>query len=145
MKTPCIDHGRRGNRDGYTMCKVTGVTRLMHRVVYCDHNKVPYDSIKGLLIRHKCDNPRCINPEHLETGTAQDNSNDMVSRNRQAKGLKHGMTKLTVEQVKYIRANYKAWCPENGAKALGLKFNVSPTTIRLVHKGLNWKCIGEYA
>uniref|UniRef100_A0AAU8KY02 Uncharacterized protein n=1 Tax=Acinetobacter phage vB_Ab_1137_KEN_01 TaxID=3143009 RepID=A0AAU8KY02_9VIRU len=34
MKISYIDHGRRGNRDGYTMCKVSGVTRLMHRVVH---------------------------------------------------------------------------------------------------------------
>lgn len=37
----------------------------------------------GLLIRHRCDNPACVNPRHLETGTQKDNARDMVQRNRQ--------------------------------------------------------------
>lgn len=36
----------------------------------------------GMVIRHKCDNPPCINPEHLEIGTHADNMADMFSRGR---------------------------------------------------------------
>jgi hypothetical protein len=36
----------------------------------------------GLLVRHDCDNPLCVNPEHLRTGTDRDNAQDRDSRGR---------------------------------------------------------------
>lgn len=56
-------------------------------------NRASYLIYKGaigenLVIRHKCDNPSCVNPDHLEIGTNFDNVMDMVCRNRQAKGEK---------------------------------------------------------
>jgi hypothetical protein len=58
---------------------------------------------EGMVVRHKCDNPRCINPEHLELGTPQDNVRDMVERNRQAKGSRTGGAKLTEKDVIQIK------------------------------------------
>jgi hypothetical protein len=58
---------------------------------------------EGYFIRHKCDNPNCINPEHLEQGTPFQNTLDMLERNRQAKGEKNGSAKLTENDVKDIR------------------------------------------
>lgn len=43
----------------------------------------------GMVIRHKCDNPPCCNPDHLEVGTQADNLADMVSRGRYHR---HGST-----------------------------------------------------
>jgi hypothetical protein len=36
----------------------------------------------GLMARHKCDNPRCVNPHHIVPGTARDNVQDMIERRR---------------------------------------------------------------
>lgn len=62
----------------------------------------------GLLIRHKCDNPPCINPEHLETGTDQDNMDDRQKRGRTASGPRHGFSKLDEDAVRAIRSAYSS-------------------------------------
>ena len=50
-----------------------------HRVSYEKHNgEIP----KGMIVRHKCDNPECTNPEHLEVGTQKDNMQDCSKRGR---------------------------------------------------------------
>jgi hypothetical protein len=52
---------------------------MAHRVMYeCFVEPIP----DGMQIRHKCDNPPCVNPDHLIPGTAADNSRDMVERRR---------------------------------------------------------------
>jgi len=53
----------------------------------------------GLQVLHKCDNPLCINPNHLFLGTNDDNVKDKVSKNRQTKGSKNGCPSLTEEDV----------------------------------------------
>lgn len=55
--------------------------------------------LNGLVIRHSCDNCSCVNPFHLISGTQQDNINDMVTRNRQAKGSQSGRATLDEETV----------------------------------------------
>ena len=50
-----------------------------HRWIYrLLHGEIP----DGLVIRHKCDNPRCVNPRHLEIGTLSDNTRDAIVRRR---------------------------------------------------------------
>lgn len=107
MKTPCIEHRQKGNKWGYarTNRKINGRLKggLLHRAIYCDYNNITFDSIVNLEVRHKCDNPRCINPLHLEIGTHADNMNDM--RVRGGGGSRSGNAKLTWESVRELR-NY---------------------------------------
>lgn len=52
----------------------------VHRLMWEMHNGPIEDS--NLVVRHRCDNPPCINPDHLEVGTHEQNMQDMVDRNR---------------------------------------------------------------
>jgi hypothetical protein len=81
--------------------------------------------IKGKVVCHHCDNPRCVNPEHLFVGTQQDNLRDMIAKKRHYhnRPRKKGIYKLTPEnQVEII---------ESGMSAVELakKFGVHKTSI----------------
>lgn len=66
-------------RFGHGSFRYDGRTRVLHRLVYeWTFGEIP----AGQVVRHTCDNPRCINPAHLVAGTQLDNVRDMVSRGR---------------------------------------------------------------
>ncbi len=74
---------------------------LAHRVSFALHNG-PITS--DVYILHKCDNPKCCNPDHLFPGTAKDNALDAKSKKRHCHGVKHGCHRLTEDQVREMRA-----------------------------------------
>ena len=137
--TECIDHGRRGTLNEYAQVVHEGVMLYRHRLAYCEANDVTLPAIKGKVVRHTCDNPRCINPEHLLIGTPQDNSTDMTRRGRQAKGVAHPRAKLTEADVQFIRKHYKPCCKTYGGSVLAKRFKVSPSIISGVVKRLGWQ------
>lgn len=97
----------RGSRtsQGYGRITCKGVTKKAHVVAWEGvHGPKPSD----MVVRHTCDNPPCVKPDHLILGTHQDNSDDMVSRGRSHKpvGESHPMNRLTSAQVEEIRTKY---------------------------------------
>lgn len=129
------------NEDGYGRISESAPSRKLlktHRLSYELHvGPIPV----GLEIRHSCDNPPCVNPEHLLCGTHQDNMDDMVERGRAVypKGEKHGSAKLTEEQVASIRQDYVYGSRTHGLRSLGRKYGVTYAMIGFIIRGENWR------
>lgn len=116
---------------GHISVVIDGVKRLIHRIVYENNfGKIP----EGQIVRHKCDNPNCINIEHLELGTHADNVADRVERNRSATGVSNGRAKLTEDNVRFIRNNEL-----NSNLELSKMFSVDTKVIRDVKSFKTWK------
>lgn len=84
---------------------------------------------------HKCDNPACVNPNHLFVGNAKVNTRDMVLKGRN----RNGQTILNRKKVREIRKKY--WGGFTHAQ-LSYEYGVHPDTIMQIVKGLTWKDAG---
>jgi len=92
--------------------------------------KIAGMDIKNKVVRHKCDNPGCVNPDHLETGTQTDNMKDREIKCRNGR-------KLTRQDVINIRAEFKPRVVTY--KDLAMKYNVHPATIGSVVNNHIWR------
>jgi hypothetical protein len=101
-----------------------------HRVAWEMVNDVSIPT--GRVIRHSCDNPRCVNPLHLSEGTQIDNIRDMDERGRRAKG--EARSKLTEIQAKEIISLRGVVSPS----ILAGRYDVNQNTIRGIQAGRNW-------
>jgi len=102
--TGCIEWVGYRNEHGYGRISIGERMVLAHRVAWETTNgPIPEE----LRVLHKCDNPQCVNPEHLFLGTQADNIADMNIKGRQVspKGEKSGVAKLTEENIRKIRAD----------------------------------------
>lgn len=105
--------------------------RGAHRVFYERYNgPIP----PGLLVRHTCDNPGCVNPDHLEVGTKQDNMDDMKERGRSPKndGERNPATSLTVEQVRAIFVDTRT------QGAIAADYGIHRTAVNLIQSRNTW-------
>ena len=115
---------------GYGRLKLTHKAIQAHRLSYQLANGVSLDS--SVVVRHSCDNPACVNPSHLLTGTYADNRADCVARGRVAKGVRHGKSRLTAEAVIRIKTS-PLTCAE-----LARQLGVNWSTVDNVRKGATW-------
>lgn len=108
-----------------------------HRLSYEIHvGGIP----ENLSVLHHCDNPPCTKPDHLFVGTARDNSNDKVLKDRQARGERLPQAKLTYGQVVDILNRLAVFPRQRGAMtAIARAFNVSVATISDIERGISWK------
>ena len=122
------------NHNGYGQFSLNNRPVRTHRASWIlARNTIP----DGHLIRHKCVGNRCcVNPEHLESGTAKDNANDRVRDGTHPFGELSSRAKLTEAQVREIRGR-----SDELHTLLGIEFGVSRSSIGLILDGKNWKHI----
>lgn len=114
------------NKKGYGYIRADQKSQQAHRVVYKFYVCDPGNN----LVLHKCDNPSCVNPEHLFLGTVLDNNRDRHQKGRDAKGLKNGRAKLSDEQVEYIKTS------DLKSAVLASMFGCTSEHIRRVQRGV---------
>jgi hypothetical protein len=115
---------------------------LAHRVswVLANNSIIP----NGIKVLHKCDNPACVNPNHLFLGTQKDNVLDMLAKHRQnkvntASGENNGNSKLKNSDVLIIKRRLK-----NGDKPthIAKEYKMHHSTIMDIRDGKTWTKIG---
>lgn len=93
---------------------------------------------------HKCDNPSCVNPDHIFVGSYSDNAFDCVEKGRHARcsqpGEKNPNAKLTDDQMLIVKS-----CPQVfGAKTkLARQFGVSVSVVGKAISSKGWRHLGE--
>lgn len=142
--------------NGYGVLSVNGKNTYAHRAQYELHNKTRIPV--GAVVLHSCDNPSCVNPYHLSTGSQRENIADAVKKGRMASGENHGLiknpgaaargervasSKLTAEQVASIRREYVKGTPGRKSKSsltgLADRYGVGFQTISKIVNGRLWK------
>lgn len=123
-------HGSTDGRMGYGKLTWGGRYQFAHRLSWEDANgrTVPV----GLVVKHACDNPRCINPEHLSIGTQAENVAEQFARGRarRMRGSAHVLSRLSPEDIRAIRT--RAAAGERQAD-LGREFGLSqPGVSRII-------------
>ena len=106
--------------------------RRVHRLMYeKEIGPIP----DGLDVLHRCDNPVCVNPEHLFLGTHADNMKDCADKGRlpDRRGQKAPNAKLTADQVTAIRASTRS------QRAIAKDFGITQAAVSLIKTGRTWR------
>lgn len=123
-----------GNRklSGYGRIDFQKKSYLAHRLSWEIHRgEVP----RGMFVCHKCDNPSCVNPDHLFIGSHQENMDDMrrKGRCRRISGVAHYKAKLQEKQIVQIRNS------DMSSRRLAVIFGVSHHNILSIKNRKTWK------
>jgi hypothetical protein len=135
LKTRCwVWTAYKCNR-GYGQFKNHGKMEKAHRCAYAFKNGTLFQE---LCVCHKCDNPSCVNPEHLFLGTKLDNKLDCIRKGRLSptRGESHPNVKLTVREVLDIRSRPSYFGINTH---LAKEFGVKKSAISKIRTGRTWK------
>lgn len=102
---------------------------------------------EGKVVMHLCNNPYCVNPDHLAAGTRKENQRYMVNCNRHKipdnRGVKATWARLSECAVKEIIAANKLGRKKGVGTALARKYGVIKSTIYQIWSGSNWKHLAQ--
>jgi len=122
-------------KKGYGGFQIKTENLPAHRVAWV----IAYGQIPdNLCVCHQCDNPSCVNPNHLFLGTYEDNNQDRVRKGRSARVVGENnpaakLNKLQVIEIRYLR---KLGFSQ---KYIARIFNVGKSTIGRIDRGTHWK------
>lgn len=129
------------NAKGYCKIGIFNFSQFPDRRMFYAHRIAAYvwcnfDLKSDLLVLHRCDNPACVNPDHLFFGTYTDNLQDCIKKGRYRQfhpcGSALGYTKLHERDIPKIRQSNETY------RKLAKRYNVTPSTIGAVKKGITW-------
>jgi hypothetical protein len=131
VEDSCWLSTRHINPWGYSLVSVGGVTRGLHRVCYAIFKgELPSADIE---VCHRCDVPNCVNPDHLFLGTPLDNATDKVAKDRQTRGERHALARLSERDILAIRSDTMS-----SAKNLADRYGVCDAYIYRIRSGKAW-------
>lgn len=142
--TGCINWTAAKTKNGYGQISIEGRVYYTHRVSLAIKTQ---SNLVGVFACHVCDNPSCINPDHLFPGSHGDNMRDMFGKKGTSiikpawdsvRGEKNKLARFTAEVAKEIRNRYDAG---ERPSVLAREFGVRPTCVCNIGKRRNWKHI----
>jgi len=121
---------------GYGICTVEGKNYSAHRLSWqwANNKKVP----KGHVVCHECDQPLCVNPNHLFVHTQIGNVSDRVNKGRSARGRNNGRARLDQEDIRKIKELRNQGMTES---AIAKMFDVGRSTISNILHNRTWSWI----
>ncbi len=128
-------------KNGYGPFGYQAKMQYAHRVAWqLTNGSIPKGDHHGTIcVLHHCDNPGCVNPDHLFLGSHQDNMDDMINKGRQVTvcGEDHGCANMTEENVLSIRSMDGLFT----RKEIGIMFSISAQNASDIMTGKLWRHI----
>ena len=114
------------DKDGYGTMRSGSKNKRAHRVAYEHYiGKIP----KGKLVLHSCNNPSCVNPNHLRVGVHNDNMRDRFKAGNYTASEKHPNSKFSNKIVEKVRVSVGSYAK------IGKLFNMSATQVGNIKRG----------